>query len=160
VDRPGNSTSWAHREELGVAVDAGEALPHHAALPQVPLVRDQQVQRPVLVLRQRACRAWCSGSPSAQMPALLLTADCSMAGTGQSLSAVVTVRTACPQSSTKVIVAEEHRQLHGLQRSVQLCQPVVRQLAGAQEVLHVYQAALLMSMPTLHSTSTATSTAI
>ena len=45
----------AHREELGVAVDAGQALPHHPRLPQVPLVRDQQVQRPVLVLRQRAC---------------------------------------------------------------------------------------------------------
>lgn len=45
----------AHREELGVAVDAGEALPHHPRLPQVPLVRHQQVQRPVLVLCQRAC---------------------------------------------------------------------------------------------------------
>jgi hypothetical protein len=47
----------AHREELGVAVDAGEALPHDARLPQVPLVRHQQVQRPVLVLRQRACES-------------------------------------------------------------------------------------------------------
>ena len=36
---------------------------------------------------------------------------------------------------TKVVVAEENRQLARLQRLVQLRQPVVRQLAGAQKVL-------------------------
>lgn len=36
---------------------------------------------------------------------------------------------------TKVVVAEENGQLHGLQRRVQLRQPMVSQLAGGQKVL-------------------------
>jgi hypothetical protein len=38
---------------------------------------------------------------------------------------------------TKVVVAKEHGQLHGLQRRVQLRQPVVSQLGGGQEVLRL-----------------------
>ena len=54
-DPPKHLYCTTHLVELGVAVDARHALPHDAALPQVPLVRHQQVQRAVRILRQRAC---------------------------------------------------------------------------------------------------------
>mmetsp|Transcript_10589 Transcript_10589/g.31883 ORF Transcript_10589/g.31883 Transcript_10589/m.31883 type:complete len:208 (-) Transcript_10589:419-1042(-) len=40
-------------EELSIAIYPGEALPHHSGLAKVPLIRYQEVQGPILVLRQR-----------------------------------------------------------------------------------------------------------
>ena len=74
-----------HLAEGGIAVDPRQALPDDVRLTQVPLVRNQQVQRAVGVLRgqgspslqshmlPRNCR--CSGSCSLCAAMLLLAAD-------------------------------------------------------------------------------------
>lgn len=164
----------SYLEELGVAVDAGHTLPHNPWLPQVPLIRDQQVQCAVLVLRQRACRKETS-SARLQEPlttmcqqflgglhcvcfAYVFTDGTKFTTFGQNMccrcdvtiaskwlvrftrQAAKHMMSARPPSAkhkqhTKMVVAEEDGELHRLQRLVQLRQPVVRQLAGRQEVL-------------------------